>query len=235
MKNVLSPVVILAGGLATRLRPVTETVPKALLPIRGEPFIFHQLRALKQQGVSRVVLCVGYLGEQIETAVGEGEAFGLKVDYAYDGDTLLGTGGAIAQALPLLDEQFFILYGDSYLQCDYAAIQAAFNQSDKLALMTVFKNEGLWDSSNVEFQNGELITYSKRFKTPRMAYIDYGLGLVKASVFEHISLQQPTDLADIYETLVQQHALMGYEVKHRFYEVGSFAGIEAFEAHLAMV
>lgn len=235
MRNVLSPVAILAGGLATRLRPVTETVPKALLSIQGEPFIFHQLRALKKQGVRRVVLCVGYLGEQIEAAVGSGAKFGLDVAYAYDGKTLLGTGGAIKQALPLLAEQFFILYGDSYLSCDYAAIEAAFKASNALALMTVFKNEGQWDSSNVEFQNGELITYSKRQKTPRMSYIDYGLGLVKASVFEAVSLQQPTDLADIYEGLVAQRLLMGYEVKHRFYEVGSFAGIEAFEAHLATI
>jgi MurNAc alpha-1-phosphate uridylyltransferase len=235
VSNLDTPVVILAGGLATRLRPVTETVPKSMLMVKGEPFIFHQLRQLKRQGLQNIVLCVGYLGELIEAVVGDGAAFGLSVQYAYDGDTLLGTAGSIKQALPLLGDAFFILYGDSYLNCDYAAIHAAFQNSGKQGLMTVFHNEGQWDTSNVEFSEGALIAYSKKNLNQRMHYIDYGLGLLKACAFDGIALGQVADLASIYEQLLSKNELIGFEVKHRFYEIGSFAGIEELEYHLAAV
>ena len=131
------PVAILAGGLATRLRPVTETVPKALIEINGEPFVAHQLRLLRRHGIERVVLCVGYLGEQVRAYTGSGESFGLRVDYSFDGPALLGTAGAIRRALPLLGESFFVLYGDSYLPCDYAAIADAFHSSGMNAVLSL--------------------------------------------------------------------------------------------------
>ena len=140
MSTATFPVAILAGGLATRLRPQTESVPKALIDINGEPFLAHQLRLLRALGIDKVVLCVGYLGEQIVRLVGDGSQFGLQVAYSFDGPALLGTAGAIKQALFLLDESFFVLYGDSYLECDYRAIQTAFERAGKLALMTVYRN-----------------------------------------------------------------------------------------------
>src|SRR5580658_3498417 len=118
------PVAILAGGLATRLRPLTDRVPKSLLKIAGRPFIFHQLELLKTQGVGRAVLCVGHLGEQIEAAVGDGRALDLEIEYSFDGSELLGTGGALKKALPLLGEEFFVLNGDSYLPCSLSQIQS---------------------------------------------------------------------------------------------------------------
>ena len=102
------PVAILAGGLATRLRPMTDRVPKSLLRIAGRPFIFHQLELLKNQGVDRVVLCVGHLGDQVKAAVGDGRALGLAINYSFDGGELLGTGGALKRALPLLGDRFFV-------------------------------------------------------------------------------------------------------------------------------
>lgn len=225
-------VVILAGGLATRLRPVTETVPKALIHINGEPFIYHQLRLLAQHGISRVVMCVGYLGEMIEAEIGDGSRFGVRVDYSYDGDVLLGTAGAIKQALPLLSEAFFVLYGDSYLSCDYAAVQKYFLRTGKQALMTVFQNEGRWDTSNVEFRDQTLVAYDKKNRTERMQYIDYGLGMFHQSAFAQVPDQTVYDLANLYQELLQNDELAGYEVTQRFYEVGSFTGIKELEYYL---
>ena len=150
------PVAILAGGLATRLRPLTETIPKSLVEINGEPFLWHQLRLLRANGIRRVVLCLSHLGEQVRDSVGEGGAFGLDIHYSLDGPTLLGTAGALKRAEPLLGGSFFVLYGDSYLPICWAAVERAFLQSGQAGLMTVYRNEGQWDTSNVEFIDGRI-------------------------------------------------------------------------------
>ena len=196
------PVAILAGGLATRLRPITERIPKALVEINGEPFIAHQLRLLHARGIRRVVLCLGYLGEMVRQFVGEGQAFGLEVEYSFDGPMLRGTAGAIHEALPLLGRAFFVLYGDSYLPCDYAGVEEAFVRSGKMGLMTVFRNDGQWDSSNVEFAAGRILAYDKRNRTPRMRYIDYGLGVFKRHAFEGLAPGSVYDLATTYQDLL---------------------------------
>ncbi len=226
------PVAILAGGLATRLRPLTDAVPKALIDINGEPFVIHQLRLLRRAGVERVVLCVGYLGEQIVDTVENGTTLGLRVTCSFDGPQLLGTAGAVRQALPLLGESFFVLYGDSYLECDYSAIQKSFVESDKPALMTVYRNEGNWDTSNVEFAGGRIFGYDKRQRTPRMQYIDYGLGAFHATAFDHLPISEPCDLAALYQSLLARDQLAAFEVTQRFYEVGSPAGIDELRQHL---
>ena len=154
------------------------------MEVAGRPFIHHQLRQLHGQGVRRVVLCLGHLGEQVVDAVGDGSAFGLEVAYSFDGPELRGTAGAIKRALPLLGEAFFVLYGDSYLECNYAAVQEAFEAAGKLALMTVFRNEGQWDTSNVEFRDGRILAYDKAHRTAAMQYIDYGLGVLDRRAFD---------------------------------------------------
>lgn len=227
------PVAILAGGLATRLRPVTEKVPKSLLELDGEPFIAHQLRLLQAKGVRRVVLCAGFLGEMIRDVVRDGREFGVEVEYSFDGAALLGTAGAIKNALPLLGEAFLTLYGDSYLTCDYAAVARAFEVSGKLALMTVFRNVGKWDTSNVEFRGGEILAYSKKNRTPRMEYIDYGLGVFSAEAFERVPAGQAFDLAELYGQLLAEEQLAGFEARERFYEIGSVAGLEETAQFLA--
>ena len=161
------PVALLAGGVASRLRPITATVPKALVEVAGQPFIVHQLKLLHREGVQRVVLCVGHLGEQIEAYIGDGRRFGLRVAYSLDGDVLMGTGGALRRALPLLGEAFFVLYGDSYLDVAMPPIELAFHRQNLPALMTVFRNEGRWDTSNVLFDGSRVIRYDKR--TPSSA------------------------------------------------------------------
>lgn len=223
------PVAILAGGLATRLRPITQTIPKALVDVAGKPFIVRQLEHLRGQGVQHVVLCIGYLGEMIRDVVGTGEHFGLQISYSPDGATLLGTGGALKKALPLLGEHFFVLYGDSYLPVDFAGVQQAYARSDQQALMTVLENGDRWDKSNVLFEGGKLLEYNKHAPRPDMAYIDYGLGVVAAEVFAQYPDDEPFDLADVYQTLSQQGQLAGLEVHERFYEIGSHTGLKEAE------
>jgi NDP-sugar pyrophosphorylase family protein len=219
------PVAILMGGTATRLRPLTETIPKSLVEINGEPFLAHQLRLLRRRGVRRCVFCVGHLGEMIRNFAGDGAAFGLEVEYSFDGPALRGTAGAIHEALGLLGERFFVLYGDSYLTCDYGAVESAFEDSGKLGLMTVFPNLGSWDSSNVEFADGTIVAYDKVRRTSRMQYIDYGLGVFRHEAFERIDKGSVVDLAQIYQELLAKGALAAYQVNERFYEIGSLAGI----------
>jgi len=227
------PVALLAGGLATRLRPLTEKIPKSLIEVNGEPFIIHQLRLLHSRGVTRVVICAAHLGEMIQQVVGDGAHWGVRADFSFDGAPLRGTAGAVQRALPLLGDAFFVVYGDSYLPCDYRVVQTAFESSGQLALMTVFQNAGQWDRSNVEFANGRILVYDKRYATPAMRHIDYGLGVFRAAVFADVPSDQPYDLATLYQNLLARAQLAGLEVRERFYEIGSFEGLEATRQYLA--
>ena len=225
------PVAILAGGLATRLHPVSESIPKALIDINGEPFIAHQLRLLSGAGVERVVMCVGYLGEMVEEFAGDGRRFGLHVSYSPDGPNPRGTAGAVRNALPMLGDEFLVLYGDSYLPCDYRAVEQAFLGSGQPGLMTVFRNNNQWEISNVEFVGGQIAAYDKRTPTAAMEYVDYGLSVFHASVFS-AGGKDATDLTDVFQELIGRGALAGMEVKERFYEVGSWKGIRALQGFL---
>lgn len=215
------PVAILAGGMATRLRPISEEIPKSLVEVAGRPFIFHQLDWLRDEGVKLAILCVGYLGDRIVDAVGDGAAFGLSVDYSFDGEQLLGTGGALKKAASKLGDAFFVLYGDSFLRCSFAEVQAAFEKADKPALMTVLRNDGQWDTSNVIFRDGQLVRYDKRNPGSEMRHIDYGLSVVRSAVFSAYAIDEAFDLADVFAGLSAQGQLAGHEVHERFYEIGS--------------
>jgi NDP-sugar pyrophosphorylase family protein len=222
------PLAIIAGGLAKRLRPITETIPKALVPVAGEPFLAHQLRLARDRGIEHVVMCVGYLGEMVLDFAGDGAQFGLEVQYSFDGGRLLGTAGAIRKALPLLGTAFLLMYGDSYLPCDYRAVEHAFLQSGKRGLMTAFRNEGQWDTSNIELVDGQIKEYAKGSWNPKMRHIDYGLGVLQASAFEGLP-EGSCDLTTVYQRLLASGELAAYEVDQRFYEIGSFEGLAALE------
>jgi N-acetyl-alpha-D-muramate 1-phosphate uridylyltransferase len=223
--------VILAGGMATRLMPLTAKIPKALIDINGKPFITHQLKLLRSKGIGRVVICAGHLGEMIQDVVKNGRQFDLKIEYSFDGDRLLGTGGAIKKALKLLGKYFFVQYGDSYLPCNYEEVEAAFRDSGQMGLMTVFRNDGAWDTSNVEFRNGRILTYDKQLLSPRMRHIDYGLGIFQREAFDVIPDEATYDLAQFYQHLLEKRELAAFEVKQRFYEIGSFGGLEEFKRY----
>ena len=224
---------ILAGGMATRLRPLTEKIPKVLVPVAGRPFLTHQLESLRAQGVRRVVLCVGYLGEMIEREFGEGLPGGIELEYSFDGPALLGTGGALQKALPLLGEKFFVLYGDSYLPIDFRPVADCFERKGKLGLMTVFHNQNRFDTSNVWFEDGEIKVYDKKTLIPQMQHIDYGLSILSSAAFKEFPPGIAFDLSEVMQRLVTQKQLAGFEVQERFYEIGSPRGLKELEALLS--
>lgn len=233
MNEPLPPLALLAGGLSTRLRPLTQTVPKSMVPVAGEPFIAHQLRWLAKQGIARVVICCGYLGEQIEDYAGDGAAFGCSVDYSYDGQPLKGTGGAVRQALPQLGNQFFLMYGDSYLPIAFGPVYETFVRLGRPGLMTVFRNENRWDTSNVEFERGGIRNYDKITITPQMHYIDYGLGILTPGAFAPWQDDEIFDLSLVYGHLVKTGQLSGHEVTQRFYEIGTPRGLKETDCMLS--
>ena len=226
------PVAILAGGLATRLHPMTEAMPKALIEVAGRPFAEHQLDWLRRQGVEHVVWCVGYRGEMIRETLGDGLRWNLSLDYVFDGETLLGTGGALRRALPELGEAFFVLYGDSLLTCDLAAVERAFMASRRAGLMTLLRNDDRWDRSNVHYEDGRLLRYDKTHQTPDMRHIDYGLGVLTSRALATFPPDRPFDLALVYQRLLAANELAAFEVSERFYEIGSPEGLEETRAYL---
>lgn len=228
------PIAVLAGGLATRMRPLTETIPKSMLPVAGEPFIAHQLRLFRREGFERVVLCTGHLGGSVEEFVGTGANFGLSVTYSRDGERRLGTGGALRKALPLLGDEFFVTYGDSYLDISFAPVAMAFHSRGLPALMTVLRNEGRWDASNIEFAEGRIVEYSKQ-PNARMAHIDFGLGVLSIEAFSALDAGAAFDLGLLYSRLVETGRISGYEVTRRFYEIGSPRGLAETEAYLSTI
>ncbi len=225
------PVAILAGGLATRMKPHTEKMPKSLIDVHGKPFVARQLECLAERGVQRVVLCIGHLGAMIRESIGEGERFGLQLQYSDEGGTLLGTGGALKKALPLLGDRFLVVYGDSLLECDYEAVERRFLESGRKGLMTVFRNDGRFDASNVLFDDGLIRMYDKIHRVPDMKHIDYGLGALSSGAFDRVAESAPFDLAAIYQDLLAKGELAGLEVYERFYEIGSSAGLADTRRH----
>ena len=218
--------------MATRLRPITEKIPKLLVEVAGEPFFSHQLRLLKAAGLTKIVLCIGYLGQQIVDLYGDGSKWGVKIEYAFDGPKLLGTGGALIAALPKLGDAFYVLYGDSYLPINYGAVGDFFLRAGQLGLMTVYENHGRYDTSNVWFENGEIRLYDKKNKVPQMHHIDYGLGVFRPAAFDGFPRDAVVDLAEVQKSLVARHQLAGFEIKERFYEIGSHEGLSELDALL---
>ncbi len=223
---------LLAGGLATRLRPLTSFMPKSLIQIAGEPFIAHQLRLIYAGGIREVIICCGSLGEQIEDFAGDGSQFGLSITYSHDGPTPLGTGGALHKALPLLGRRFLVMYGDSWLTEPIEPVWRAFLDSGKPALMTVFCNQNRWGASNVEYRKGVIHRYDKRHPTPAMHHIDYGLDALEASALAHWTVPV-FDLGDVWSGLADYSLLAGYQTSERFYEISSLTGLHETEAVVA--
>ncbi len=230
--------VVLAGGIGTRMRPQTEEIPKALIPVLDRPFCDWQLELLAERGVERALYSVGYRGEMIRDHVGDGSRFGLAVSYVDEGSKLRGTGGALRLALDEgeLEEACFVLYGDSYLPVDMAAIEAAWEATELPALMTVFRNDGRWDHSNAIYRDGKVVLYDKERPADRveeMRWIDYGLSVLSRAVVERVPADGVSDLADLTRDLSREGQLAGYEVSERFYEAGSPQGLADLERYLS--
>jgi NDP-sugar pyrophosphorylase family protein len=227
------PIAVLAGGLGTRLRLITEKIPKVLVELAGKPFAVHQIELLRSRGITEIVFCVGHMGEKVEAALGDGSLWGVHINYIFDEPYLLGTGGALRKALPVLGKAFLVMYGDSYLECNYADIEQAFWANGKQGLMTIYRNNDRWDRSNILFSHGRILRYDKKHHLPGMQHIDYGLGVFKAEALDIYPGGQPLDLAEVYKDLINRDQLVGYEVTHRFYEIGSPSGLEETERYLS--
>lgn len=219
---------LLVGGEATRLRPLTNSTPKSLIEVAGEPFLAHQLRLIRAGGIREVVLCCGFCGDQIEEFAGNGCEFDLSITYSHDGKRPLGTGGALRAALPLLGRYFLVMYGDSWLTEPIEPIWRAFLDSRQPALMSVFRNDNRWGMSNVDYSNGVVLRYDNRHPCPAMHYIDYGLEALDARVLTCWTVPC-FDLAKVWATLASHSVLAGYETAARFYEIGSFSGLRETE------
>ncbi len=225
-------IVILCGGLATRLRPLTEKIPKSMVKIGEKPFLEHQIELLKKGGISDIILCIGYKGEQIKKYFGSGDNFGVKISYSSDEDKPLGTGGAIKKAEGLLDDVFLVMYGDSYLPFDFQKAIRFFDGFDKLGMMAVFKNLNKYEPSNVEIENDLVKNYSKEAKTEKMEYIDYGVSIFKKEALNFIPENQLYDLSQLHKTLIEKNQLLAYPAEKRFYQIGSFEGLEEFKKYI---
>ncbi|WP_048148992.1 sugar phosphate nucleotidyltransferase [Methanolacinia paynteri] len=228
-------VAILAGGLATRLRPKTDKIPKSMILINGKPFLEYQITFLKEGGFSDFVICSGYLSEQIEDYFGDGKKFGVNIQYSNDGDKLLGTGGALKNAEKLLNDEFFVIYGDSYVSLDFKNANSHFKKSGKLVLMTVYKNDNLYDISNIAVENGIVIKYDKKNNSKDLVYIDYGVLIFNKKVLEKIPANQSYPLENLIINLIEDQEVCAYETKERFYEIGSHTGLDEFKNFISQI
>lgn len=225
---------ILAGGLATRMQPRTLTTPKSMLEVAKKPFVDWQLEKLAACGYAEVLLCIAHLGEQIRAHVGDGSRYGLRVRYAEEGPKLLGTGGALRAALDALPETFLVTYGDSYLPFDYAEPLRALEQNgDCDGVMSVYKNEGKWDPSNVRTDGAWVLAYEKGTKDPAFDHIDYGAIALRRSVLAKEPAGVAFGLDRIQHELAKAHRLRAVVARERFFEIGSPEGLDTLSRHLS--
>ncbi len=226
-------VVVLLGGLGTRLREVGSDLPKAMLDVHGKPFFYYQLQLMKRYGLKDYIFCIGHKREAIKAYFLNGRQFGVKIRYSHDGRNLLGTGGALKKALPLLKEDFILIYGDSYMDVDYSELIYNYfrskNEQNKKGLMAVFKNKNQFGKSNVIFKNGRLLKYDKKNFSSKMEYIDYGISMLDKSILKQIPKDRYMDLSDIYHKLVENKLMSGYEIRNRFYEIGTSFSLTEFK------
>ncbi|TET25581.1 MAG: nucleotidyl transferase [Dehalococcoidia bacterium] len=224
-------VVVLAGGLATRLGELARNCSKPMVRVQGKPFLEYQLKLLKKAGVVDIVLCTGHMGEEIERRFGDGRKYGVNIKYSLE-EKLLGTAGALGKASPLLEDNFFTLYGDSYLFLDFGAVMDYFQSQDKLALMTVYKNYDRYDESNTVVEGNLVRKFSKKEKSGDMVYIEYGANIFRQEALNMIPKNQFYSLEDLFPRLIEKGELLAFEVKERFYEIGSPQGLKEFGEYI---
>lgn len=226
--------VILAGGLATRMRPLTTDTPKAMLEVADRPFIAWQLERLAECGYTRVLLCLGYLGERVKEFVRDGAHFDLEVEYAFDGPRLLGTGGALRKSLERLDPAFLVTYGDSYLPFDYAGpLRDLEEHPNALGTMSVYENNGRWDASNTQVEGDHVVRYEKGSDDPALRYIDYGATALRRDAVEGLPADTPIGLDALQSELSRKGRLRAFPAHERFYEIGSGEGLRELELYLS--
>jgi NDP-sugar pyrophosphorylase family protein len=225
-------IVILCGGLATRLSHLTKYTPKSMVDIEGKTFLEYQIENLKKQSIKDIVLCVGHLSEKIEEYFGNGEKLDVNIKYSYDKEKLLGAIGALKNAEPLLKDTFFIMYGDSYINVDFHKVRDYFMLHDKPALMVVYKNQDKYDRSNLIIQDNMVVGYGEKERTRDMIYIDYGTSILRKKVLENVPVDTLYSTEQFFSDLVKKRELMAFEVQERFYHIGDLEALEEFRSHI---
>ena len=225
-------IAIICGGHATRLGSLAETIPKSMLDIQGKPFLQHQIEMLKKQNVTDIILCVGHLSEQIESYFGNGEEFGVNIKYSYDGDKKLGPMGAIKNAESLLEKEFFIMYGDSYIFVDFQKVYDFYKKHDKQACMVVYKNENRYDKSNLLVENSMVTGHKDLNKEKEMEYIDYGTSIISKESLDFISKDTFCSTGEFFKKLILKKELLAYEVDERFYHIGNLEALEELREYV---
>ncbi len=225
--------VILAGGLGTRLRPLTERIPKAMTPILGRPFIEYEIELLKSEGVNELVICVGHLGESIERHLGRGGRFGVSISYSHDGPKLLGPAGALRRAESLLHDTFFVTYGDAYLRAPYGSIMDTLASSGRLGVMAVFRNEGKYGASDVAVEGGKVARYDKRNREAGMDWINFGVSALRKGALALIPEGRECGEEEFYGSLIKKGELLAFPVMKRFYEIGTPSSLAEFERFIS--
>lgn len=223
---------ILAGGLGTRLKPITQRIPKVMLSINGKPFLLYLLEHLRRQGITEIILCIGYLGEQVRNFLQDGESFGLKIRYSQEEEKLLGTGGALRQAQNLLDEYFLVINGDTYLPINYGDLEKSFLRCGKKALAVVYdNNEKTGVKNNVELDKElMIIRHDKERDDSGLKYVDAGVLVLKREALNFIGEECPISLEKgLYPTLIQQNELKAYITEQRFYDIGNLEQLKTFD------
>jgi NDP-sugar pyrophosphorylase family protein len=226
-------VAILAGGLGTRLYPITRTIPKAMVEVAGRPFLESQIALLRAGGVEDIVLLVGHMADMISDHFGDGSDFGVRIRYSHEGDTLLDTAGAIRNALPLLDEAFFVTFADSYLLLPYRQIWEEYRASGKEALMVVYRNDGKFDTSDISVEGGLVTAYQKTPPLPGAFYINDGLMAFQRQSVATLPEGTRISLQQFLQPVIARNGLLAWETEQRFYEIGSHAGLKELEGVLS--
>jgi NDP-sugar pyrophosphorylase family protein len=222
--------VIIAGGLGTRLGSLTSNQPKSMIQILGKPFIEYQFDLLTKSSVTDVVLCLGYQGKQITDYCGDGCKFGVDLKYSFE-EKSLDTAGALKLAAPLLQDYFFTLYGDSYVFIDFKEMMSVLKSKKRIGVMSVYQNHDRFDKSNTAVSDGRVTFYSKE-KRENLKYIDYGVNLFRKDVLQLIPEEEPYSMGALFNRLIEQNELLAYDVKKRFYEIGSVNGLTEFTEYV---
>jgi NDP-sugar pyrophosphorylase family protein len=204
-----------------------------MLPLHGRPFIDYKLDDLRAGGTDRVVLLTGHGGEPLEDHVGDGSRYGLAVEVVRDPPALLGTGGAIRHALPILGPAFLVTYGDTLLDVPLAGLAAELERADVLMAMSVLENNDRWETSNVDVHDGWVVAYDKPSSPGRHRYLDYGMLAMRAAAFDAVDVGPPFDLADVLRPLIRLGRVRALTVTRRFYDIGNESAIAVTEQFLA--
>lgn len=224
--------VILAGGMGTRLRPLTDKVPKTMVMVLGKPFLERQIELMKAGGIEEFVLCVGYRAEQVREHFGDGSGLGVGVTYSYDGPRLLGAAGALKKAEGMFRDRFFVTYGDAYLRIDYRAMMKAFVASGKLGMMAVYHNMNRHGHSDLEVEDGAVVRYDKKAAGRGLEWINFGVSALRREALERVPEGVEFGEEEFYGDLIKRDELAAFPVRHRFYEIGNPTSLNEFERFL---